>query len=75
MLYKLTIQQIFDYLQFSHDQRVGNYFGDRYWTKQLNTSEPQIQCFAFGQVPTPQASCQRQQVERIIAKLIQKKYE
>jgi len=73
MLYKLSVQQIFDYLQFSHDQRVGNYFGTGcYWTKHLDDPEPQKQCFAVGQVPTPQASCQRQQVERIITKLIQK---
>ena len=70
MLYKLTIQQIYDYLQFSHDQRVGNYFGPCYWTKQMVEIEPQKQCFALGQVPTPQASCQRRQVERIITKLL-----
>ena len=67
MLYKLSIQQIFDYLQYSHDQRIGNYFGTgSYWTKQLNETDPQKNCFALGQVPTPQVSCQRQQVERII---------
>ena len=76
MLYKLSLQQIYDYLQFSHDQRIGNYFGTGcYWTKHLDDPEPQKQCFAVGQVPTPQASCQRQQVERIITKIINKKCE
>jgi protein-tyrosine phosphatase len=71
MLYKLPIQQIYDYLQFSHDQRVGNYFGTGcYWTKKMDEIEPQKQCFALGQVPTPQVSCQRRQVERIITKLL-----
>lgn len=74
MLYKLSLQQIFDYLQFSHDQRIGNYFGTgSYWTKQLNESEPQKNCFALGQVPTPQVTCQRQQVERIINDINNKK--
>lgn len=69
MLYKLSIQQIYDYLQFSHDQRIGNYFGPCYWTKKMDETDPLMPCFALGQVPTPQVSCQRQQVERIIAKL------
>ena len=72
MLYKLSLQQIFDYVQFSHDQRESNYFGPCYWTKSFDETEPQKQCFALGQVPTPQASCQRKQVERIINKLINK---
>ena len=66
MLYKLSVQQIYDYLQYSHDQRIGSYFGPCFWTISLDQSEPQKHCFALGQVPTPQASCQRRQVERII---------
>ena len=73
MLYKLSIQQIFDYLQYSHDQRLGNYFGICFWTRSLDQTEPQKNCFAIGQVPTPQASCQRRQVERIINDIINKK--
>ena len=73
ILYKLPIQQIFDYLQYSHDQRLGNYFGNYFWTMSLDQTEPQKNCFALGQVPTPQASCQRQQVQRII-KYIKNKY-
>ena len=72
ILYKLPIQQIFDYLQYSHDQRLGNYFGNYFWTMSLDQTEPQKNYFAIGQVPTPQASCQRRQVERII-KYIQNK--
>ena len=73
MLYKLSIQQIFDYLQYSHDQRFGNYFGPGLWTMYLDKKEPQKNCFAIGQVPTPQASCQRQQVQRIINDISNKK--
>jgi len=73
MLYKLSIQEIFDYLQFSHDQRLGNYFGSYYWTKQLNHTEVQKNCFDKGQVPTPQASIQREQVKRVINDIISKK--
>jgi protein-tyrosine phosphatase len=72
MLYKLSIQQIFDYLQYSHDQRVENYFGSYFWTMVLDQGEPQKNCFVLGQVPTPQASCQRRQVERIISGIINK---
>ena len=73
MLYKLSIQEIFDYLQYSHDQRIGNYFGPRFWTSSLDQSEPQKKCFAIGQVPTPQASIQREQVKRVINGIISKK--
>ena len=72
MLYKLSIQQIYDYLQYSHDQRIGNYFGPCFWTMALDQTEPQKHCFALGQVPTPQASCQRRQVEKIINDIIKK---
>ena len=72
MLYKLSIQQIYDYLQYSHDQRIGNYFGPCFWTMVLDQTEPQKHCFALGQVPTPQASCQRRQVEKIINDIIKK---
>jgi len=73
MLYKLSVQQIYDYLQYSHDQRIGNYFGLCFWTMAFDKLEPQKHCFAIGQVPTPQASCQRRQVERIIKDIINKK--
>ena len=66
MLYKLPLVQIFDYIQYSHDQRDGNYFGPLYFNKYLDELEPLKYCFDIGQVPTPQASCQRQQVKRII---------
>ena len=41
MLYKLSIQEIFDYLQYSHDQRIGNNFGACFWTMALDQTEPQ----------------------------------
>ena len=73
MLYKLSIQEIYDYLQYSHDQRIGNYFASCFWTMALDQTEPQKHCFVKAQVPTPQASCQRRQVERIINNIISKK--
>jgi hypothetical protein len=38
----------------------------------LDQTELQKHCFALGQVPTPQASCQRRQVEKIINDIIKK---
>ncbi len=65
-LYKLSLQEILDYLQYSHDQRVFNVFGSYFWTKALNEIGQQKECFAVGQVPTPQASSQREQLKRFI---------
>jgi protein-tyrosine phosphatase len=65
-LYKLSLHEILDYLQYSHDQRVSNYFGPYFWTKTLNETDQQKACFAVGQVPTPQASIQYEQVKRLI---------
>jgi protein-tyrosine phosphatase len=72
LLYKLSVQQIYDYLQYSHDQRIVNYFGPCFWTMALDQTELQKHCFVLGQVPTPQASCQRRQVEKIINDIIKK---
>jgi hypothetical protein len=66
---ELNILQIFDYLQFAHDQRAANYFGEYYFIKWIQ-SDPLSNYFVKGQVPTPQTSEQRQQVSRIILELI-----
>jgi hypothetical protein len=61
---ELTLEEIYDYVQFSHDQRTGSY-GNAYFTYKLN--DPQLaMCFRVGQVPTPQTSQQRNQVERLV---------
>jgi len=66
MLYPdLTITQIFDYIQFAHDQRVGHYLGPYYFTKGMK-HDTLAQYFKLGQVPTPQTYEQRQQVVDII---------
>ena len=65
----MNILQIFDYLQFAHDQRAANYFGEYYFIKWIH-SDPLSNYFVKGQVPTPQTSEQRQQVSRIISELI-----
>lgn len=62
----LTVKQIFDYIQFSHDHRDGNYFGPTYFTSNIE-DKTLADCFAEGQVPSPQTTPQRNQVERIIA--------
>jgi hypothetical protein len=61
----LTDDQIFYYVQFSHDQRIG-YYGPGYFTSKLLDHNLGA-CFYNGQVPTPQTFAQRQQVKRLIA--------
>jgi protein-tyrosine phosphatase len=66
LIYKIPTEQIFDYLQFTHDQRDGNYFGPHRFNTKLDNENPLKQCYALGQVPTPQTEKQREQVKRII---------
>jgi hypothetical protein len=70
----LTIQDMFDYIQYSHDQRYHNKFGSVLWTKHLKNENPDNLClkdnvfadnFVPGQVPTPQTLAQRRQVLRL----------
>jgi hypothetical protein len=70
----LTIQDMFDYIQYSHDQRYYNKFGSVLWTKHLKNENPDNLCskdnvfadnFVPGQVPTPQTLAQRRQVLRL----------
>ena len=70
----LSIQDMFDYIQYSHDQRYYNKFGNLLWTRYLkNTDVDNISSkentfadnFAPGQVPTPQTLVQRRQVLRL----------
>ena len=65
----LTLDQILNYIQYSHDQRAANYFGPYYFTKSfLDGDEADIihaKNFTSGQVPSPQAREQLQQIRRL----------
>lgn len=66
MLYpELTDNQIFDYVQFTHDQRIGCY-GPGYFTSNLLDNNL-CMYFQSGQVPTPQTYMQRKQVNQLIS--------
>ena len=66
MLYgKMTLDQIFDYIQYSHDQRIYYNYGLREFTSKIYIPNLAM-CFAGGQVPTPQTSEQRIQVCRVV---------
>jgi hypothetical protein len=72
MLYGLPLNQIFDYVQFAHDQRIGKWFGSCYFT--IKIDDPTLAgYFAQGQVPSPQTTPQRDQVERLINNIIEGK--
>lgn len=67
LLYKLSLEQILNYLQFTHDQRDGCCFSSSfYFTKHLHIKNPYKYCFALGQVPVPQIEIQVEQLKRII---------
>ena len=65
----LTLDQIMNYIQYGHDQRVYNHFGHYYYTKSfLDGDEADIihaKNFTAGQVPSPQAREQLQQIRRL----------
>lgn len=69
LLYGLSLYQIRDYLQYSHDQRVLN-FSNILYNCQLDKDDMLRDYFQEGQVPTPQVGFQLKQVERIINALI-----
>lgn len=65
MLYShLTTHEIFDYIQYSHDQRAFHNYGPKKFTGKIADPDLSAQ-FAIGQVPTPQTSAQRDQVIRV----------
>jgi hypothetical protein len=66
MLYpKLSELELFEFIQYAHDQRRGNYFGPKKFAGRM-IADPLSQNFVTGQVPTPQTIEQRDQVRRII---------
>jgi hypothetical protein len=62
---ELTSIEIFEYLQFGHDQRDGYICGTNMWTGKMLT-DPLAPYFSKGQVPTPQTGEQRNQVRRLM---------
>jgi len=66
MLYpNLTMDTIYDYIQFSHDQRQCYNYGPKRFTGKIRNFIL-ANYFQLGQVPTPQTSEQRTQVERVV---------
>jgi hypothetical protein len=74
MLYKITPDDAFEYIQFAHDQRIANKFSDILYNRNIreddiNNGTYIKNLFQNGQVPTPQTSIQRDQVRNIVNKI------
>jgi hypothetical protein len=68
MLYpEVTELELFEFVQYAHDQRGGNYFGERLFNHKM-LEDPMSQHYVKSQVPSPQTFEQRNQVRRIIKK-------
>jgi protein-tyrosine phosphatase len=68
MLYpELTELELFEFVQYAHDQRGGNYFGERMFNYKMIV-DPLSHYYVKSQVPSPQTFEQRTQVRRIIKK-------
>jgi hypothetical protein len=61
---EMTETELFEYIQYAHDQRIENYFGPGLFVYKM-IKDPMMQYFCNGQVPSPQTSDQRNQVRRI----------
>jgi len=61
---ELSSSEIFEYIQFAHDQRDGNICGTSMWTKKM-LMDPWAHHFKPGQVPSPQTLDQRNQVRSL----------
>ena len=69
MLYpRLTELELFEFVQYAHDQRGGNYFGPGLFIGKM-FADPLAHHFGKSQVPSPQTLDQRNQVRRIIKNL------
>jgi len=62
---ELTSSEIFEYIQFAHDQRDGHMCGTSKWNKQM-LMDPWAHHFRAGQVPSPQTLDQRNQVRSLM---------
>jgi protein-tyrosine phosphatase len=61
----LSETELFDYIQYAHDQRHENYFGNHSFVYKMGNDQL-AHHFCNGQVPSPQTSQQRDQVRRIM---------
>jgi len=62
---ELSSAEIFEYIQFAHDQRDGHVCGTSKWNKQM-LMDPWAHHFKVGQVPSPQTLDQRNQVRSLL---------
>jgi hypothetical protein len=70
MLYpKLTELELFEFVQYAHDQRIGNHFGPGLFIGKM-FADPLAHHFVKSQVPSPQTLEQRNQVRRINKNLV-----
>ena len=60
----LTEMEVFEYIQYAHDQRVANYFGPKMFILNMFFDDF-ADFYSFGQVPSPQTSEQRNQIRRL----------
>jgi hypothetical protein len=68
---ELTELELFEFVQYAHDQRGGNYFGPGMFIGKM-FADPLAHHFGKSQVPTPQTLEQRNQVRRINGSLDKK---
>lgn len=70
MLYKITPDDAFEYMQYCHDQRSSRYtkifYNREILDNETNNGIEIKYLFVKGQVPTPQTSSQRKQVRDIV---------
>ena len=66
---ELSSAEIFEYIQFGHDQRDGHVCGTSKWNKQM-LMDPWAHHFKVGQVPSPQTLDQRNQVRSLLIEQI-----
>ena len=62
---ELSSSEIFEYIQFAHDQRDGHACGTSVWNKKM-LMDPWAHHFKAGQVPSPQTLDQRNQVRSLM---------
>lgn len=62
---ELTSSEIFEYIQFAHDQRDGHTCGTSKWIGKM-LMDPWAHHFKAGQVPSPQTLDQRNQVRSLL---------
>jgi hypothetical protein len=66
---ELSSAEIFEYIQFAHDQRDGHCCGDGLWIGKM-LADPWSHHFQKGQVPSPQTIAQRDQFRRLIGEKV-----